>query len=178
MNKKELRKLLRKRKLSDDYIREAGQIIAEKVIELPQFQQACSVFCYLSSDSEPSTDRILAEAFRNKRVYVPKCIDDHEMKAVRIHSNEGLIINGFGIREPKNMDETETSFDLMIVPCMAAGTHGERLGHGRGYYDRFLQNASGNIICLCFEKNIRDDIEMDEHDISMPCVITEEKNYE
>ena len=178
MNKKELRKLLRNRKLPDEYIRKAGQIMAEKVIGLPQFKHADSVFCYLSTDSEPSTELILAEAFRTKKVYVPKCIDEHEMKAVRIFSYDDLVTNKFGIREPEKTGEIETVFDLIIVPCVAAGVYGERLGHGRGYYDRFLKNARGDIICMCFEENIRDDIDMDEHDIWMPCVITEENVYE
>ncbi|MBR3352623.1 MAG: hypothetical protein IKG35_10965, partial [Erysipelotrichaceae bacterium] len=62
-------------------------------------------------------------------------------------------------------------------PCMAAGRNGERLGHGRGYYDRFLKKADGKIICLCFEDNISDDIDMDDNDVFMPVVMTEKNEY-
>ena len=178
MNKRELRKLLRSRLLPAEYMTEAGKIIAEKVLELPQYRKADSVFCYLSTDREPSTEMIMADALKNRKVYVPKCISDHEMLAVRIFSTAELKKNAYGISEPEFFEETETVFDLIIVPCMAAGKKGERLGHGRGYYDRFLKTAAGNVVCLCFEKNIREDIEMDDNDIRMPCIITENKTYE
>ena len=177
MNKKELRKLIKERKLPDDYVMTAGSIIARKVIDSRQYREADSVFCYLSTAGEPSTDIIISEALKSKKVYVPKCINKSEMLAVRIHSTDELEISRFGIREPVNVGETSLSFDLMIIPCVAAGKRGERLGHGRGYYDRFLKRAEGKVFCLCFEENILNDIEMDDNDLFMPAVITEKNDY-
>ncbi|MBQ1757606.1 MAG: 5-formyltetrahydrofolate cyclo-ligase [Erysipelotrichaceae bacterium] len=177
MNKRELRKLLRESKLPEDYMKRAGMNIASKVIDTALFRNAGSVFCYVSTAEEPSTEIIINEALKTKRVYVPKCISDSEMLAVRIHSVEELETGHYGIPEPVDVSETSVSFDLMIVPCMAAGRNGERLGHGRGYYDRFLKKADGKIICLCFEDNISDDIDMDENDVFMPVVMTEKNEY-
>ena len=177
MNKRELRKLLRESKLPEDYMKRAGLSIARKVIDSALFRNADSVFCYVSTAEEPSTEIIINEALKTKRVYVPKCISDSEMLAVRIRSAEELKTGHYGIPEPVDVSETSVSFDLMIVPCMAAGRNGERLGHGRGYYDRFLKKADGKIICLCFEDNISDDIDMDENDVFMPVVMTEKNEY-
>ena len=177
MNKNELRKKIRQNKLSREYILEAGELIAETVLSMPEFIEAESVFCYLSADNEPSTDRIIEEALKDKAVYVPKCLNDGEMVAVKINADTYLQRNAYGILEPVVVSETAISFDLIIIPCMAAGVKGERLGHGKGYYDRFLEYSKGKIVCLCFENNIRDDIEMTENDIWMPCIITENNNY-
>ena len=72
----------------------------------------------------------------------------------------------------------EEDYDLVIVPCLCAGKNGERLGHGAGYYDRFLQGSRWLKICLCLEENIREDIPMGQHDLYMDLVITEENIYE
>ena len=79
------------------------------------------------------------------------------------------------ILEPTVTTETISAeeLDLIVVPCVSASTGGKRLGHGAGYYDRFLAHSSGNAICLCFERMLRDDIPMDEYDVWMPAVLTE-----
>ncbi|MBE6103736.1 MAG: 5-formyltetrahydrofolate cyclo-ligase [Erysipelotrichaceae bacterium] len=177
MNKRELRKLLRESKLPEDYMKRAGMNIASKVIDTALFRNAGSVFCYVSTAEEPSTEMIISEALKTKKVFVPKCISDSEMLAVRIHSAEELKTGHYGIPEPVDVSETSVSFDLMIVPCMAAGRNGERLGHGRGYYDRFLKKAKGKVVSLCYEENIRNDIDMDENDVFMPIVMTEKNEY-
>ena len=74
-------------------------------------------------------------------------------------------------------EETSSDFDLIIVPCLAAGRNGERLGHGGGYYDRFLASSTGKTVCLCFKRNILDEIPLDEHDVMMNLIITEEAVY-
>ena len=62
MNKRELRKLLRESKLPEDYMNRAGMNIASKVIDSALFRNADSVFCYVSTAEEPSTEMIISEA--------------------------------------------------------------------------------------------------------------------
>jgi 5-formyltetrahydrofolate cyclo-ligase len=128
-------------------------------------------------NTEVSTDLIIEDSLKYKEVYVPKCYNNGLMKAVRIRSVSDLCKGSYGIMEPVNDSVTGNEFDLVIIPCVTAGRNGERLGHGAGYYDRFLKDSKGEKICLCCSENIRDDIEMDDNDIFMDMVISEEETY-
>ena len=178
MNKRELRDLIRKNNDDPAHLEECSRIIQDKVKSLPQYQESRRVFCYVSMDNEVSTELILKDCLKNKELYVPKCYGKGIMRAVYVRTLDDMIINGYGVREPADDSLTGEEFDLVILPCLAAGINGERLGHGAGYYDRFLRGKKWLRICLCTEKNIRNDIAMDEHDVWMDMVITEEKTYE
>ena len=108
---------------------------------------------------------------RNRNIYIPLCIDN-DMYAVKYPCE--LIKNKYGILEPSGLSDTikVEDIDLAIVPCLSASKDGKRLGHGKGYYDRFL-NDDLYTICLCFEKLLSEEIEMDEYDRYMNEVITE-----
>ena len=177
MNKELLRKRIKTQKTDRVYVISASETIREKVMEMPCFKESHKVFCYVSLDTEVQTDEIMKACLKDKELYVPKCVSKTQMKAVRISSLDDLEKGYYGIREPVNMDVTSEQFDLMIVPCLAAGKNGERLGHGAGYYDRFLKSAEGKTICLCFQKNITEEIEMTDSDVFMDLIITEEKIY-
>lgn len=178
MNKQELRRSIKLKAacLSAEYKQNAGAVITDKVLHLPVFISCDSIFIYISTENEPSTDRILEAAFdSDKKVYVPKCIDGHTMKAVRIYGKDELIKGMYDIYEPENTDETAEAdeIDLALIPCLSASYNGKRLGHGRGYYDRFLENSSIKKICLCFDELISENIPTDKFDIKADMVITE-----
>ena len=176
--KKELRKTMLKAQeaLPEDYTARASAAIQKKALALPQYQRAKSVFLYISMPKEPATLDILKTALaEGKRVYVPKCQGRSEMLAVRIKALSGLLPGAYGIPEPADCAETITAdkLDLTLVPCVCASKDGKRLGHGGGYYDRFLAGHAENAFCLCFERMLRDDIPMGDEDVFLPCVITE-----
>ena len=80
-----------------------------------------------------------------------------------------------GISEPKKYDLSlsVTEIDLSVIPCLTANGKGERLGHGAGFYDRFLSGVKTEKMCLCFGKILSDDIPTDGYDIKMDYVVTE-----
>ena len=163
--------------LSDAYIAQAGADMQKHLLASPLYTEADTVFLYVSTEKEPGTRLILRHALAvGKRVCVPKCVNRREMLAVRIRSLAELAPGRMGIPEPAGGEETigPEAMDLIAVPCVAASLDGKRLGHGAGYYDRFLARAdSRRAVCLCFQRMLRDDIPMDEHDIWMPAVLTE-----
>ena len=176
-DKKQLRKSLlsHQKSLPDHYIETAGKRIEEYILASPLYQQAESIFVYVSMPEEPSTSRIIQAALEDgKRVCVPKCWGK-EMLAVRISCVDQLIPGAYGIPEPQDFSDTITAdgLDLIIVPCVAASPDGRRLGHGAGYYDRFLSGKHGKTVCLCFEKMLCSEIPMNEYDCFMDCVVTE-----
>ena len=178
MEKQQLRKLTRicLESIPEQTLREAGRRMEDKVLSSAWYRRAESLFTYVSVNREPSTRWILQEALREgKRVYVPRCVDRGRMRAVRIRSMEDLVPGRLGIPEPREERETALAEEihLILVPCLCAARDGSRLGHGAGYYDRFLEKERDNTLCLCYEELLRDDIPMTPLDVRMHRVLTE-----
>ncbi|EGL37806.1 5-formyltetrahydrofolate cyclo-ligase [Oribacterium sp. oral taxon 108] len=151
-----------------------------RLLLFPYFQSAESIFCYVSMDNEPSTGEILSTAFSSgKSVYVPRCLPGKEriMEAVEIHAWDDLKKGTMGILEPKKeiKGTDRKDFSLMLIPCLATDRRGGRLGHGAGYYDRFLEGAVGKKLCLCFDSLLFSKIPMGRQDIFMDYVLTEKE---
>ena len=97
------------------------------------------------------------------------------VKAVRIRRLGELRPGAMRIPEPHADGEAAEpgTLELAVVPCVTAAKDGARLGHGAGYYDRFLRLHACKTICLCYGKMLADALPMDEHDIWMDFVVTE-----
>jgi len=63
--------------------------------------------------------------------------------------------------------------DLLLIPGLAFTKEGHRLGRGKGYYDRYLENFSGTKIGICFEESILELIPVDPHDVVMNYVVSD-----
>ena len=181
-NKKALRARCREivKGLSAEYIEESSHKIASLVLTTDAYSDAETIFCYMSMGGEPVTDVIIERALEDgKRVGIPLCVGPHEMVVKEYRRGDELSRGAFGIREPLaeaaeiNADE----FDLAIVPCVACSKDGRRIGHGAGYYDRFLSASGFNKIALCFEKLLTEDIPLEETDVHMDGVATEDAIY-
>lgn len=178
MTKSQLRGVCRKirAELPEEYFMEAGEMIVSHLLESPVYINARSVFCYVSVPSEPPTMGIIQDALsKGKQVWVPRCVSEGIMEAVRIDSVEILQPGKYGILEPScgQVAPSEMLFDLAIVPCVSASLSGKRLGHGAGYYDRFLGEHKCVSICLCYSRLIREDIPVESTDILMDYVVTD-----
>ena len=126
------------------------------------------------------TDEIIERALADgKRVGIPLCVGPHEMVVKEYRRGDELSRGAFGIREPlaSATEITADEFELAIVPCVACSKDGRRIGHGAGYYDRFLSVSGFNKIALCFEKLLTDDIPLEETDVHMDGVATEDAIY-
>lgn len=160
--------------LPGSYRAAASERIADEVLASDEYRNAQRIFLYIGMPTEPDTAVIIKAALSDgKDVYVPKCITKTEMIAVRIRSTADLVPGAYGIPEPVDCSETvePDAIDLILVPCVSASKDGKRLGHGAGYYDRFLEGNADKTLCLCFRKALCDDIPMGENDVYMHRVI-------
>ena len=174
--KKALRKTItaRLKLLPGSYRAAASESIAEQVLASAEYRAAKRIFLYIGMPTEPDTAGIIRQALADgKAVYVPKCVSKSEMLAVRIRSAEDLVPGAYGIPEPTDLSEAigPDAIDLILVPCVSAWKDGRRLGHGAGYYDRFLKGNADKTLCLCFRKALSPDIPMDVNDVFMHRVI-------
>lgn len=181
--KKKMRKMIRTKQkaLDPEYQKQASKIIFDRVSADPKFSKAHVIFCFAGSPEkgEPDTRPIIEKALKQgKRVCVPLCRDEKNMDAVEITDFERDMTPGFyGILEPEAdssvVDPEE--IDLALIPCVTCDKEGHRLGHGRGYYDRYLTKTRCSAVLLCFSRLMTEpgSIPVDTHDLSIERVITD-----
>ena len=182
MDKKTLRKeMLQKRNmLSREFCIDASLRIYENLLSSKLLNSKNNIFIYSDFKNEVITDDIISYLFMQKRVvYLPKCnTDNHTMTAERIYDNKtDYIKNIYGIDEPVCTDKIDAlKPDCAIVPGIAFDVHGNRLGFGAGYYDRYFETA-GEItkIALAYDFQILNEIPREDNDISMDAIITEKR---
>ena len=178
MEKREARRRARSRQqaLCQAEQERADRAIEKAILESDAFREANRIFTYLSIPGEPDTWGIVRTALAmGKTVCVPRCLPCGIMQAVQIRSLEGLIPTTWGIQEPADTEKAETQmhWDLILVPCVSAGRDGRRLGHGAGYYDRFLVQCTGTTFCLCYAALMENALPVDETDVLMDFIVSE-----
>ena len=177
MNKGALRKeLIRKRQCVADRTRKDCAIVGN-VLSLSEYREASTVLCYLSLRDEVQTEALIRAAWNDgKSVAVPCCTDDTSMVFYLIEDFDSLLTGTFGVREPDpSVHKKLTDFygSLCIVPGLAFTKTGCRIGYGKGYYDKFLQNYAFHSVGLCYNSLILEELPIELHDISMDIVVTD-----
>lgn len=156
-------------------------VIIERLLKSDLFREADYIFLYASRSDEFSTKEIAFEAEKlGKETAYPFCENENGEMTFYLSCRDDLKQGMYGIMEPDSSFCRKAEFtkkSLCIVPGITFGKKGERLGYGRGYYDRFLRNFSGKTVALCFEECLCDRIPMEEHDIKINYLITEKEIY-
>lgn len=126
----------------------ASLLLTERILGHQWFYRAEYFLCFVSFGSEISTWEILREALRlGKKVYVPKVPGEGEaprMRFYRIMSLEELQEGYRGIMEPAGetaeygYTHETAEHTLMLMPGVAFDGCRNRIGYGKGFYDRFL----------------------------------------
>lgn len=181
MNKKEMRAFVRTRisEIPEDKRLSEDAAIYENVMSLSELESAKNIFAYVGIGCEVSTDALIEKLISDgKRVYVPLCHGKGEMDAVYIPSLDFLKPGRYGIPEPHSCDEKAfpEELDVIIVPGVAFGLDGTRLGRGAGYYDRFLSRAeTAKKIALCREATLFETVPTEPHDEKVDIVVSERR---
>lgn len=175
--KKELRKaLLKKRKQLHNP--ELDEMIFNNLIKSDVYNNADTVLLYASLDNEISTDALINYSLDcGKKVALPACLDKNgNMSFYYIKSIDDLKLGYFSLREPE-CDEstllTDFNGSICVVPAIAFAKSGHRLGYGKGYYDRFLQNYTSISVGLCYNELIEDSLPYDEFDVAVDYIVTQ-----
>lgn len=179
MDKKILRKRLIESRKSLDKTEKAkwDKIISEKIINSDYFKNAEQVLVFASADHEFDTRYIIERCrFLYKRVFYPVCIDNMgTMEFMKVESVGDLQYGMYNILEPKPTCKKyiPKENDIVIIPALSVDKNGNRIGYGKGYYDRFLKDFNGISICPCYEEMATDTLPTDENDIKVNIVVTQ-----
>ena len=162
--------------LDPAYRKEASKAIARQVLALPWWKDTKTVMIYWSLPEEPDTRELMEAALKEKKnLLLPRCLDGKTMTALPLKDLKDVEPGLLGIPAP-HLDGHRGKVpepDLIIVPCVTAAPDGVRLGHGAGYYDRFLAEHPAKTVCLCFRALQRASLPAEETDIPMDLVITD-----
>jgi len=147
--------------------------IVQRVIQLDKWQMAHTLLLYHALPDEVDTSELIAQAVQaGKRVLLPVVVgDDLELREYK--AAENLTEGAFHIMEPTGTPFTDYAvIDLAIVPGVAFTAAGQRLGRGRGYYDRLLCRLPHVYkIGICWPFQLLDAIPAEPHDIVMDAII-------
>lgn len=176
-----------RRALTTEQREEAGRVVCEKLKEavqkLRKDKEIRRVLSYAASREEVNVDAFNGWAEKEGvKVLFPLCEGGGIMEAREadegVNFNQMLKPGAFGIREPKKSCSHPVAaedIDLVIVPCIGFDGRGGRIGHGKGYYDRYLPGLrpDAELIMIAFEAQRLPEVRMDMTDFPIPRVITE-----
>ena len=151
------------------------------LIEQPEYRQAEIMMVFLSLPGELDTTALVLKAWQDrKRILGPRVSwEQRRMIPIEIHSlTQDLTLTGMGLREPVSGEPIPPSLiDLVIVPGLGFDPCGNRLGRGRGFYDRFLANPEfqGVACALAFEQQFVEELPSGPLDRSMDLLVTNTK---
>lgn len=175
ITKKELRKLIssKKKEYSVEAKLEKSKAIFEKVRQIKEFQDAKRVLCYWSMPDEVPTHDFVIEASAEKEIYLPVVSGD-DLLIRKFNGTDTMEEGTFAtLFEPSREEDIDINdVDLVLVPGVAFDLSGNRMGRGKGFYDRLLAKAK-NIykIGICFDFQLVDYVPTDEFDVLMDKVV-------
>ena len=172
--------LAARRHLPLSVIGERARALADHLMETPELRQAATVAAYVSVSSEPGTGPLLDRLHAaGKRVILPLLRADNDLDWGAYDGPDGLRTARRGLLEPAGPPlgpEALTTADVVLVPGIAVGSDGLRLGRGGGSYDRALDRVpDGTFVCVLLNsEEVMDSVPRDDHDRSVTAVATEE----
>ncbi|HIE43317.1 MAG TPA: 5-formyltetrahydrofolate cyclo-ligase [Candidatus Omnitrophica bacterium] len=180
------KQLLRKRikelkeKFTLSSLQKKSKKIESILLSLPEYKNSSFPFVYVSMDREVHTHGIIKRMFIDeKKVAVPLVLESQNiMLACKINNFIDLEPGPWGILQPRKEKIQNVhleSIDLVIVPGVAFDKNGNRLGRGRGFYDRFLNLTSPRVpkIALAFSFQIVEKVPTTEGDIPVDMIVIE-----
>ena len=183
LEKKALRATIRQLagQLSPRYRASADLAIARRLLALPEYRSAGTVFCFVGTGLEIDTRPILEQVLVDgKTLCLPLCVSPGIMELRAVRSLDQLAPGSYGIPAPPESSPVVSpdQTDLAVIPCVTCSREGRRLGRGGGYYDRFLASYRGAAVLLCRERLLRQEIPFGLHDYPVPWVLTEAGLFE
>jgi 5-formyltetrahydrofolate cyclo-ligase len=155
----------------------ASLSIQQRLIVSAGFASARAIALYAAIRNEVGTAMLLSVALATgKEVLFPSvCGDDLLFRTI---NDPGQLRRGsFGIPEPDPGCPCRelNSIDLFVIPAVAFALDGQRVGYGKGYYDKALHplEGSGKLVGICYDFQLVATLPAEPHDIRMDLIITE-----
>ncbi len=178
--KKQLRKtfLALRNEMTKKQVKSKTKAIHKHLFNTEAYQQAKTIFIYLSANSELDTTNIIRRAWKDKKnVALPRVSGRHQMDFIAVHDLKNLETSAFGIQEPLFDEAHKMESDaqtLVIVPGLVFDKNHYRVGYGGGFYDSFLKEATVyKTVALCYQFQVIERVPTSTFDVPVDCILTE-----
>ncbi len=174
------RMLSERRQYTRTRLEEIGMWITRRIVQSDAYRHANVIHCFsgATGKGEISTRPILLDIIDSgKKLVMPRVGEDPGMlEHYPVTDITTLRTNAWGIHEPMNgVQVSPQDLDLVLVPGLAVDREGNRIGYGKGYYDRFLARTSAIKLILVPDAFLLDRISALPHDIPMDAAATEKR---
>jgi 5-formyltetrahydrofolate cyclo-ligase len=179
--KKRLRKAMKAERLAlakEEWQSRSARIV-RNILAFEKFQQAKVVHGFIPDEHRHEVNLIplLEWIISNQKKLLVPVVEEGELISVELTSFNHLERNSFGVLEPieRVPSSLESEIDLVLVPLLAVDSKGNRLGYGKGYYDRFFKrlNSQAFKLGVAFEFQVLSHVPATESDIRLDAVMTE-----
>ncbi|HWF80564.1 MAG TPA: 5-formyltetrahydrofolate cyclo-ligase [Streptosporangiaceae bacterium] len=157
-------------RLTEAERKSAGIALRTTLLDLPEIGMAGTVAAYVSVGTEPQTAGLVFALWkRGSYVLLPVLRDDYDLDWASYEGPESLASGPHGLlepTEPRRGVAAIASADFVIVPALAVGKDGHRLGRGGGCYDRALARVGPMVptVALVYDNELLDEVPAAPHD--------------
>lgn len=163
-----------KSRLTDAEKSVAATRVFAQLEQTEAFISADRILLYHSLPDELSTVEFIDRWAQRKQLFLPR-VNGDELEILP-YDRMQLQKGAFNIEEPMGENLVEVSaMELIVVPAVAYDRHGNRVGRGKGYYDRLLAEASAQKIGVGYDFQLLDEIEAENHDVKVDMIITDQR---
>ena len=184
MDKNSIRKLIiqRRNSLSNDEQIIASTVICETILNLEIYAQAKKIGLYMAFNNEIDLSRLWQDAITsNKQCYFPKMINENNMIFLPADNIQCLSRNTWGILEPTTSEALScpiNQLDLITIPLVVFDENGNRVGMGKGFYDRALADNNTTIkLGVGYDFQKVPQLKPETWDVKLDIIVTEKMVY-
>lgn len=175
MEKNEIRKKIKALRgmLLESERQTAAEEVFARLEQTAAFLLADHILMYHSLPDELSTHRFLDKWSGQKKFYLPR-VNGVNLEILP-YDQSRLELGSFHIEEPTGEDVVSPDeIELVVVPAVAYDRRGNRLGRGKGFYDRLLATTRATKVGVGYEFQIVESIPAEPHDVKMDMVVAQQ----
>lgn len=169
-NKHDLRQKAKRIRSTLD-MRAISQAIVANVRESIVYKAASRVMLFYPKGNEVD----LRDLFKDDKLFYLPRVNGDELEVCRYCEGDELALSEFGVLEPTGECVDKSELDLVVVPALCVDEKCNRLGYGKGFYDRFLKDYPNMSIIVIPEELVFTDVCSCERDMCCNSFITQKK---
>lgn len=181
--KSELRKkyLVLRRELPSEQKTAFDAAICRKILASASYRYADTLLVYSPLPNEVDISAVTYDALaKNKKVAFPRCVPGKPlMEFYTVTSTDELVKGAYSILEPREgaslWSKAEKEHCICLLPGVAFDRYGNRIGYGKGYYDRYLCDKQVQMIGVTYELTLAPRLPHGRFDLAVDMIVTEKR---
>lgn len=171
------KKMLEKRKkMKKEAVLRKSNAIQDKFLKSEYFRSAKSMLAYMPINNEVCTEKIINKALELGKMVVLPVVEGDVLVLSELKSINKVKKGKFSVLEPETRKIiSPKKIDTVVMPGIAFDEDGNRIGYGKGYYDRLLAEMKSKKIALAYDFQITKKILKEHNDIPMDIIMTEKR---